>query len=72
MSDCTGITCPECTLDGHPARNPRTARITFLEKKREVVKADLLVKLEDQDWHGCQDCGSDLRDIDSELKGLRL
>ncbi len=47
-------------------------RITFLEKKREVVKADLLVKFEDQDWRGCQDCGSDLRDIDSELKGLRL
>jgi len=50
----------------------REARIAFLERKREATKADLLMKYEDADWHGVQDCGSDLRDIESELKGLRF
>lgn len=50
----------------------KSARIAFLEKKREATKADLLLKFEDGDYHGVQDCASDLRDIDSELKGLRL
>ena len=54
------------------SRNPKTERIAFLERKREATKADLLMKFEDADWHGVQDCGSDLRDIESELKGLRF
>lgn len=49
----------------------KASRISFLKRKREATKADLLMKFEDQDWHGVQDCGSDLRDIDSELAGLR-
>lgn len=49
----------------------RQARIEFLLKKRVGTKADLLLKFQDEDWRGVQDCGSDLRDIDSELKGLR-
>ena len=52
--------------------DPRTARISFLERKREATKADLLMKFEDDDWHGTADAAMDLRDIDSELKGLRL
>ena len=74
---------PECGLwVGHEggcgpapppeARNPKAERVAFLERKREATKADLLMKFEDNDWHGVQDCGSDLRDIESELKGLRF
>lgn len=50
----------------------RKQRIAFLEKKRLVTIEDLKVKLEAEDWHGVQDCASDLRDIDSELDGLRF
>jgi len=38
-----------------------------LEKRRGVVIADLLAKAEAEDWHGVQDCGSDLREIDAML-----
>lgn len=51
--------------------DPKAERIAFLERKREATKADLLMKFEDGDYHGVQDCASDLRDIESELKGLR-
>lgn len=47
-------------------------RIAFLERKRVGTKADLLLKFEDGDWHGVCDAGMDLRDIDSELIGLRF
>jgi hypothetical protein len=30
----------------------------------------LLMKVEEEDWHGVQDAASDLRDIDSELRGI--
>ena len=46
-------------------------RIAFLERKRLVTIEDLKVKLEAEDWHGVQDCASDLRDADNELDGLR-
>lgn len=46
-------------------------RIIQLLDHRERMVAYLKMKLEDEDWHGVQDAGSDLRDIDSELKGLR-
>lgn len=49
----------------------REQRIAFLERKRTVTIADLGVKAEGEDWHGVQDCASDLRDIDNELDGLR-
>lgn len=38
-----------------------------LLKRRQVVLADLLAKVEAEDWHGVQDCGSDLREIDAQL-----
>lgn len=47
-------------------------RIVFLERKRVGTKADLLLKFEDEDWHGVADAAMDLRDIDSELIGLRF
>jgi hypothetical protein len=53
------------------ALDKRGGRIAFLERKKAATKADLLMKFEDGDWRGVQDCGSDLRDIVSELAGLR-
>lgn len=52
--------------------SPKTERIAFLERKREATKADLLMKFEDADFHGVADAAMDLRDIESELKGLRF
>ncbi len=51
--------------------NQKAARIAFLERKRKVTIEDCKVKLEAEDWHGVQDCASDLRDIDNETDGLR-
>ncbi len=34
---------------------------------REVIKADLLLKFEVGDWHGVQDCASDIREIEAML-----
>lgn len=48
----------------------RQERAAFLDRRRIAIKADLLLKLEDGDYHGVQDCASDLRDIVSELQGL--
>ena len=50
----------------------REERVTFLDRKMEATKEDLLLKFEDADYHGVQDCASDLRDIVSELQGLRF
>lgn len=49
----------------------REARIAFLEKSRPLLIEYCRQKLEAEDWHGCQDAGSDLRDLDCELDGLR-
>lgn len=51
--------------------DPKQDRISFLERKRAVTLEDMKVKMEAEDWHGVQDCASDLRDADSELDGLR-
>jgi hypothetical protein len=48
----------------------RAERIGFLKRMVETTKADLLVKFENGDYHGVQDCASDLRDAFSELDGL--
>lgn len=41
-----------------------------LEKRRAVVIADLLSKVDAEDWHGVQDCASDIREIDAMLEIL--
>ena len=41
------------------------------EAKRRMITY-LELKLREEDWHGVQDAASDLRDIDSELKGLEF
>lgn len=38
-----------------------------LTKRRAIIIADLLAKVDAEDWHGVQDCGSDLREIDAML-----
>lgn len=43
---------------------------TFQEKK-DIMVNYLKLKLEEEDWHGVQDAGSDLRDIESKEEGRR-
>jgi hypothetical protein len=50
----------------------REVRVAVLFDNREILLDYLKMKIEDEDWHGVQDCASDLRDVDSELKGLDL
>ncbi len=38
-----------------------------LERRRAVVIADLLAKVEAEDWHGVADAAMDLREIDAQL-----
>lgn len=40
-----------------------------LAKRKEQMIQYLLLKVEEQDWHAVQDAGSDLRDIEAEMKG---
>jgi hypothetical protein len=39
----------------------------FLEKRRAVIIADLLSKVEAEDWHVVADAAMDLREIDAQL-----
>lgn len=50
----------------------REERQGALEAQKEVMIRYLLVKVAEQDWHGVQDAGSDLRDIEAELQGLAV
>lgn len=49
----------------------RALRIRELELNRPRLIDYCQLKLDAEDWHGVQDAGSDLRDLDSELDGLR-
>lgn len=49
----------------------KAERIVNLEIWRSLMLDYLKHKVADEDWHGVQDAASDLRDIDSELQGLR-
>jgi hypothetical protein len=72
--------CGECSVTegwvpcdhGAASMKGRPARIAFLERKKVATKADLLMKFEDDDYHGVADAAMDLRDIVSELAGLRF
>jgi hypothetical protein len=46
-------------------------RIAFLLTSRPKLIDYLRLKLEAEDWRRCQDAASDLRDLDSEVDGLR-
>jgi hypothetical protein len=46
-------------------------RIARLGEERKLMYGYLSSKMVNRDWHGCQDAASDIRDIDSELLGLK-
>ena len=41
--------------------------ISQLVARREQLISYLKMKVEEEDWHGVQDAGSDLREIDAKL-----
>lgn len=47
-----------------------TLELERLTRRQEVVRADLLMKAEIEDWHGVADAAMDLREIDVALKLL--
>ena len=49
---------------------PKIPDRATLEKRRPVVIADLLAKVEAEDWHGVADAAMDLREIDAQLQVL--
>lgn len=40
----------------------------LLQRRRDIVKSDLSMKLEIEDWHGVADAAMDLREIDTEIR----
>ena len=44
-----------------------TPTINQLIARREQLISYLKMKVEEEDWHGIQDAGSDLREIDAKL-----
>jgi hypothetical protein len=64
---------PVSTIDRVVGRDRQQVeeRIKSLLHAREIMVSYLCLKAAEEDWHGLQDSGSDLRDIDSELVGLR-
>lgn len=45
--------------------------IDFLERRKAAIVADLLLKVEADDYHGVADCAMDLREIVAKLEVLR-
>jgi hypothetical protein len=43
-----------------------------LRKRKLIIIADLQSKTEAEDWHGVQDCASDIREIDAQLAILAI
>lgn len=46
-------------------------RIATLEEQRDHYVKHLDVCKDKQDWHGVEDAGSDIRDIEAEIKALK-
>jgi hypothetical protein len=46
--------------------------IEVLTEKRKVMREYLLVKMNEEDWHGVMDAAADLREIDVYLKCAKL
>lgn len=52
---------------------PGEAEVAMLErlrKRRETMMEYLIMKFSEWDWHGVQDAASDIRDIESEMRGV--
>ena len=54
-----------------PAERRRTM-VGELEARRSLFVSYLRDRVAAEDWHGVQDAGSDLREIDAALEVLRL
>ena len=50
----------------------RIPTVEQLEKRRTIIEADLVSKLEARDYHGVADAAMDLREIEAMLKVLVL
>ena len=46
--------------------------IKSLENRRNGMKKYLLLKYDEEDWHGCMDASADIREIEAELKCLKM
>lgn len=42
-----------------------------LEERRAKLIVYLQMKVEEMDWHGVQDAGSDLREVDAKLSMIK-
>lgn len=45
-------------------------KIKEVEARLEFMKKYLQIKFDVGDWHGVEDAGSDIRDLEAEKKGL--
>lgn len=45
--------------------------LEFLQKRKSTILRDLTFKTEVEDWHGVQDCASDLREIEAQIEILK-
>lgn len=70
---CPPVAPPVATVDRVVGRTRQdvVARINALRASAALMEEYLLLKQAEHDWHGCQDAGSDLRDIEAEIKGLQ-
>lgn len=50
----------------------KQGRIEHLSIMRVAIRTYLEIKTIEEDWHAVSDAANDLRDIDSELEGLKL
>jgi hypothetical protein len=44
--------------------------VSNLLARRTIIIADLVSKTEAEDWHGVQDCASDIRELDAQIEVL--
>ena len=47
-------------------------RLEQLVENKRVMLAYMQNRIAEEDWHGVEDAGSDVRDIEAEMKGIWL
>ena len=68
VGDLRGLWDAAAVAAAEEERSPvKKPTIEGLEKRRAVVIADLLAKVDAEDWHGVADAAMDLREIDAQL-----
>lgn len=72
--DCTCVGRVAKRSDGStapaPPRSVIIARINALKADRFKYLEYLDLKIRERDWHGVEDCGSDLRDVEAAIAAL--